>query len=253
MKECVKVCVFSVAILLFSTSLSYGTITVDFPEVDIGGGIKGSATATIEAGPGYLDIIVENTSPLGPTIDSQIANPFITEIEFKYLPESSGFTLDEASSYVESYADTYFAKGVGNTALQLGQQNLYYSFVPSDSSGMDRCLMTLEADDLRNDNTIASLIVLDGSNIPQEGHANGFLNDSPSADSGAIFDKARFHFAFFGSGTPDENFYGDQATLVVKFVGGGDYSYKSHVYNVPEPTTLAILGLGALLLRKRRV
>jgi hypothetical protein len=182
------------------------------------------------------------------------SNPFLTELEFT-IP--SGYTLDEDGTYVQSLSTTYISNGAGVAATLLGVQNLYYTVVAPDTPGMDLCLMTTEADNQRNDNTIASVSVLDGSYIPQENYAVGFLNPSPNADSGAVFDSALFHFEYVGT-APDASLFADAdiASLVVKFVGGGDYSYK-HVGNgtiIPEPTTLRLLGFGLLVLvgmRKR--
>jgi hypothetical protein len=55
------------SLLLFAAETKATTITY-FSQTNIGGGIQGSATATITSGPGYLDILVTNTSPRGPDI-----------------------------------------------------------------------------------------------------------------------------------------------------------------------------------------
>ena len=198
-------------------------------------------------------MIVTNTSPLHGS-PGDYSNPFITELEF-IIP--SGYTLDEGNSYVQSLSTTYISNGAGVAATLLGIQGLSYEIVAADTPGMNLCFMSTEADNQRNDNTIASMSVLDGSYIPQENYAVGFLNPSPNADSGAVFDSALFHFEYVGA-APDASLFADAetASLVVKFVGGGDYSYK-HVGNgmiIPEPTTLHLLGFGLLVLigmRKR--
>jgi len=231
------------------------TTTTYFVTADIGGGISASAVATLTAGPGYLDIVLQNTSALGPVIDSKYANPFLTEIEFNI---QSGLTLDEGASYATSFSDTRYANDIGNTSILLGPALLAYNFVAADTPGMQLCIMssggTADADNIRNDNTIGSINVLDGSYVPQEGWAQGFLKPNPDADSGAIFDSALFHFVFTDPEiTPDEAFYATSGNLVVKFVGGG--SYSQHVVNVvPEPSTalLLVAGLTGLIgLRKR--
>ncbi|HUT29055.1 MAG TPA: PEP-CTERM sorting domain-containing protein [Sedimentisphaerales bacterium] len=234
--------------LLMSAAECKAVTVTYFPQTNIGGGIQGSATATITSGPGYLDILLTNTSPLGPDIPPEgIANPFITEIEFKYL---DGFTLNEVSSYVSSLADSLFAQGAGYTAVNYPIRNLYYDVVAADHAGMDRCFMTANADNIRNDNTIASASVLDAFNIPQEGHAVGFLDKHPDDYSAAVFDTVLFHFVFDETAVPDTSFYANPDTLVVKFVGGGDYSL--HVPNVPEPSSVVLIGLGAVAALKRR-
>jgi hypothetical protein len=87
--------------------------------------------------------------------------------------------------------------------------------------------------------------------VPQEYYAQGFLNPSPDVNSGAVFDSALFHFAFNETTTPDASYYLNPDTLFIKYVGGGDYS--RHQSNVPEPSTVALLGLGTLvLLRKEK-
>jgi hypothetical protein len=106
-----------------------------------------------------------------------------------------------------------------------------------------------EGDNERNDNAIGSLDALDLSDIPQEDFAVGFLNPSPYSDSGAVFDSALFHFALDTIDTPDPSYWENADTMVVKYQGGGDYS--THVYNVPEPTALAVLALGGLLAVRR--
>ncbi len=238
--------------LLFSTSNVVAGVTY-FSPTDIAGDsntITASAQASITSGAGYIDILLTNTSPLGLDISPDgRANPFIMEIEFKYV---TGYTLDESAgaSYVRSLSDTLFAQGAGNTAVNYAARDLYYNLVAPDSSGMDKCFMTANADNIRNDNTIGSVNLLDGSDIPQEGWAQGFLNTQPDQYSGTVFDTVLFHLAFNESGTPDADFYLTPDTIIVKYVGGGDYSM--HVANVPEPITIALFGLGALAISRKR-
>ncbi len=247
MKRASLLLYFCISFLLL-TCTSLKAVTTYFPETHIGGGIYGTAEAEITSGSGYIDIIVRNTSSIGPVISPDgRANPFITEIEFVDI---TGFTFNESASYASSLSDTLFAQGAGNAAVHYAERNLYYRLVAPDTPGMDKCLMTENADNIRNDNTVGSANILDGSNIPQEGWAVGFLNTHPDIYSGTVFDAALFHFAYDETGTPDVSFYATQNTLVVKFVGGGDYS--DHVANVPEPATMALFGLGSLMLLRRR-
>lgn len=250
--------VLGLAILLFNASGAIG-VTVYFPEIDISEGaaaspIMASAQAEVTSGSGYLDVVLTNTSPLGPILSNPAnrANPFLMEIEIVF---QGGFTLNGSASYVSSFSDTWFAqgrsKGSNNPAVQLGAMNLDYNLVAPDSHGMDICFMTGEADNVSNNNTVASMDVLDGSYVPQEAYADGFLNPSPDVNSGAVFDTVLFHFAFNESLTPDASYYLTHDTLFVKYIGGGDYSL--HQSSVPEPSTVALLGLGTLaLLRKRK-
>jgi hypothetical protein len=244
------------AFVLFNAVGADG-VTVYFPEIDISEGIAASpilasAQAEVTSGSGYLDIVLTNTSPLGPILSnpSNRANPFLMEIEIMY---EGGFTLNASGSYVSSFSNTWFAqgqsKGSNNPAVQLGAMNLDYNLVAPDSHGMDICFMTGEADNVQNNNTVGSMNVLDGSYIPQEDYADGFLNPSPYEHSGAVFDTILFHFAFNETATPDASLYLTHDTLFVKYIGGGDYSL--HQSNVPEPSTVALLGLPALVLLRK--
>lgn len=247
MKKVTRICLFGVVIIFFTTAFSYGTIVTSFPSTNIGGGIYASAEAQVTTGTGYIDISVKNTSLLGPTIDGKIANPFIWMIEF-LLP--NGFTMDETNSYVSSLTGSLFAQGDANPALNLSVINLNYN-IENSHTNKNKCFETGQADNIQNDNTIASINVLDGSLIPQEGHAIGFLDTNPQTDSGAVFDEVRFHVALNESLIPDENFYTAAQTLELKYQGGGNFSM--YVENVPEPATLWLLGLGgSVLLRKRK-
>jgi hypothetical protein len=255
-KDFVKLlCILFIAL---NTTAVQATITTYFPETDIadGNGIYGSAmaevTSGITSGAGYLDILLWNTSPLGPEISPDgRANPFIMEIEFKYIDD---FTLNESASYVSSLSDTLFAQGKDNEAVHFAERYSYYDLVAPDSPAMDKCFMTQnaggEVDNIINDNTIGSASVLDDSNVPQEGWAEGFLNTQPDVFSGTVFDAALFHFAYNEDALPDPSFYSNPNTLIVKFVGGGDYSL--HVSNVPEPASILLISLGGLVLLRRR-
>lgn len=243
-------------LLSLGVSVSSG-LTVYFPEIDISGvaaeGIMASAEAEVTSGSGYIDVLLKNTSARGPELmPNKIANPFIMEIEIAF---ASGLTLNTGSaSYVSSFSDTYFAQGKtgsnNNPAVQLGIMNLDYNLVAPDSQGMHKCFMTADADNVSNNNTIGSMDVLDGEYRPQEYYAQGFLNPSPDVNSGAVFDTVLFHFSFNESVTPDVSFYSTPSTLYVKYIGGGDYSM--HAASVPEPSTVALLGFGTLVLLRRR-
>lgn len=234
-----------------AVGLEGATIT-SFPLTDISNdssGLWASATATVTSGPGYIDVLVQNTSPRQDNFQGSglSANPFITELEINLGTYQTAEPI--SLSYVNSTATTLYTQGAGNAATVVGPAALYYKLVDADSQGMDKCLMFGEADNLRNDSAIASLSALDAMNVPVEDFATGFLNASPYADSGAVIDAALFHFALDTTETPDTSYWSAD-TLMVKFQGGGDYSW--HVANVPEPTALAMLALGSLLLRRRR-
>lgn len=243
---------FCIAMMLFAASLTYGgTVTTYFSLMDISddsSGLWASATGYVTTGSGYVEIELVNTSPrqdnFKDTGDS--ANPFITELEINL----NGYSAIAASSYVRSTATTLYTSGAGVAATAMGPADLYYKLVAADTPGMNACLMYGEADNLRNDNAIGSLNVLDGSNVPVEDFATGFLNASPYTDSGLVINSAIFRFILDTTDTPDVGYWAAD-NLVIKFQGGGDYSM--HVENIPEPATLALLALGGLplLLRKR--
>ena len=88
--------------------------------------------------------------------------------------------------------------------------------------------------------------------MPQEEWAIGFLNPNPDTYSGAVFDEVVFRIKFTDElYTVQESFYAAADTLVVKYQGGGDYSY--HAYNVvPEPASIGLLGVFGLLAFVRR-
>ncbi len=162
--------------------------------------------------------------------------------------------MDVANSNVVSKAGSYFAQDANAAIYEASSKVLNYDLVDRDDpkGKMKKCLMGhAEAGINQNDNSTASMNVLDGSYIPMEGWAEGFLKPQPNTYSGAVFDTVIYHIVFEQTGAlVAESFYAEPDRLVVKYQGGGDYSY--HSYNVPEPATLALFCLGGLLIRKRR-
>ena len=228
--------------LIASATISNATITTYFTSTDIGGGLYGSAVATVTTGLGYVDVAVQNTSPLG-QLAGDWATPFITELEFTF---PDGLTVNTVNSQVISSPGTSFGQGAGVSVLySASSQLLNYTVEDRDDpkGKMKNCLMSYaDAVNNRNDNTIGSTNILDGSLIPQEERAVGFLNPDPNTYSGAVFDEVVFHIEFTDeSANVQESFYAAADTLVVKYQGGGDYSY--HAYNIPEPSSMAMIGL----------
>jgi len=235
------------------SALSFGnSVTTYFQAVDISdddSGLWASAVGYVTTGSGYVEIELVNLSPRQDNFQDTglSANPFITEIEISL----NGYSAIASSSTVRSTESTLYTSGAGVAATSMGPADLYYKLVAADSPGMDTCLMFGEADNLRNDNAIGSLNVLDASNIPQEDFATGFLNASPNPDSGVVIDSAIFRFELNTTDTLDAAYWA-AGNMVVKYQGGGDYSM--HVENIPEPATMAYLGLSFLaLIRIRRM
>jgi hypothetical protein len=226
--------------VLLGAAFTRAEVTTYFTSADIGGGIYGSAVATVSTGAGYVDVTIQNTSPLG-QIGDDWANPFITELEFTF---PDGLVVDTFDSQVTSVAGSSFGQGAGSNVLSsAGAQILNYTLVDRDDPMglMKKCLMSRgDAVNNQNDNTIASANVLNGL-VPQEDRAVGFLNPDPGLYSGAVFDAVTFHIEFTDElYHVEESFYAAPDSLVVKYQGGGDYSY--HAYNVPEPSTIFLLG-----------
>jgi len=229
------------------------SVTTYFSPADIsddGSNLIGSAVAKVTTGAGYIDVAIQNTSPLG-QLGSDWATPFITELELTF---PDGLIVDTVNSQVNSAAGSSFGQGAGVSVLySASAQLLNYNVVDPDTAGMKKCLMSYaDAVNNRNDNTIASANMLNGSMIPLEDRAVGFLNPDPDTYSGAVFDEVVFHIEFTdGAAFVPESYYAAADTLVVKYQGGGDYSY--HAYNVvPEPASIGLLGVFGLLALVRR-
>lgn len=244
MRSITKACLFGVAVVFLSVSISYGSIVTYFAPANAGNGVYASATATVTTGVGFVDIVIQNTSPLGGTA-GQYKNPYITEIELAYLDG-----LEVASGSVTSKAGSYFAQGTSVAALYTADaKTLNYNVVAPDTAKMKKCLMSYaNADNNQNDNTVASMNVLNGAFIPQDNTAVGFLDPKPTTYSGAVFDTVTFHINFTTNVQIDESYYAAPETLVVKYQG---YGTSYHAYNIPEPATMGLLSLGGLLLRRR--
>jgi len=243
----------SLVVLCLVASGARASVMTYFSPADIsndGSGLIGSAVATVTTGAGYIDVAIQNTSPLG-QLGSDWATPFITELEFTF---PDGLIVDTVNSQVNSAPGSSFGQGAGVSVLYSASSHLLnYSVVDPDSGKMKKCLMSYaDAVNNRNDNTVASANILDGSLIPQEDRAVGFLNPDPGTYSGAVFDEVVFHIEFTdGAAFVPESYYAAPDTLVVKYQGGGDYSY--HAYNVvPEPASIGLLGVVGLLALARR-
>ncbi|NNJ70500.1 MAG: PEP-CTERM sorting domain-containing protein [Kiritimatiellales bacterium] len=244
----------SLAAFILGVSFAQATVTTYFTAADIsddGSGLMGSAVAAVTTGAGYVDVAIRNTSPLG-QLGGDYATPYITELEFTF---PDGLVVD-ASSQVISAAGSYFGQGTDASVLySASSQVLNYSVVDRDDpkGKMKKCLMSYaEAANNRNDNSVASWDVLDGALIPQEDRAVGFLKPVPDTYSGAVFDTVVFHIEFTDNQyVVDESFYATPETLVIKYQGGGDYSY--HAYNIPEPASVTLMAIGTLaVIRFRR-
>lgn len=245
----------TLAVLFVVAAGASASVTTYFTAADISddaSGLYGSAVATVSTGVGYVDVAIQNTSPLG-LLDGDWATPFITELEFTF---PDGLAVDTVNSQVISSPGSSFGQGAGVSVLSsASSQQLNYNLVDRDDpqGKMKNCLMSYaDAVNNRNDNTIASSDMLDDALIPQEDRAVGFLNPDPGTYSGAVFDEVVFHIEFTDeSANVQESFYAAADTLVVKYQGGGDYSY--HAYNVvPEPASIGLLGVFGLLAFGRR-
>jgi len=234
------------AIILVCSGACLGEVISQFPLSDIsyqGTGLYASATATVTTGPGYVEVLIRNTSPRQDDFEGSggSANAFITEVSVNLY----GYELLAAGTYVSSTDETWFAQGSGNAALLLGQRELNYSVKgKSDSQGN----LVATAANGSNDNVIGSLAALDAQHVPQEDSSAGFLNASPHEDSGAVFDSAVFRFQLDTTETPDENLWGC-GTITVKYQGD---EYSMRVTNAPEPTSAVLLALGASALLRAR-
>lgn len=242
--------------LYVCASATNAAITTHFTSTDIGAGLYGSAVATVTTGAGYVDVAIQNTSSLG-QIDDDWATPYITELKLTFPDDQM---VDVANSHVHSLAGSCFGQGAGEEVLYSDStQTLNYTLVEKDDpkGKMKKCPVSYaKAVNNGNDNTIASMNILDGSLVPQEDRATGFLNPVSDPYSGAVFGTVVFHFEFTDElYHVQESFYEEADTLVVKYQGGGDYSYRvssAGVHNVPEPATLTLVVIGSLAMTKLR-
>ena len=103
------------ALFLSCASLAGADTITYFQSTDISGtGLWASAVATVTTGQGYVDVLVQNTSPRQDDFEATglSANPFITELEINL----GGYQTSTAGSYVQSLASTWFAQGAGSAA-----------------------------------------------------------------------------------------------------------------------------------------
>ncbi len=156
-----------ILLMLGSPSAHATIVNVDFGPTDIGRGITGQATATVESGTaggnGYLDIYLTNTSPLGPEVDpGMYANPFITQLD---IAIENGWVLNEGASHAKAVSGTYVSDD-GNPVLTLASGTiLHYKFFESNVPGMSKCLIGAEADNIKNDNAIGSFNILTNGSL----------------------------------------------------------------------------------------
>ena len=244
MRELVSLVTCTVAATLMFHGAAPGAVMF-FDPMDIsddGSGLIASASAVITTGPGYVEVLLQNTSPRQDDFQGsgESASPFITELAIQV----KDYEVLIDSCYARSTPATLFAQGQGNPATAMGVRNLHwYGAVLPHMPETNKVLVYTEAGVTPNDNVIGSANVLDADNIPQEGFAVGFLNPSPDGDNGAVFDSVLFHFALNMADTPDATYWETEDALVVKFQGGGDYSMRGHV---PEPATLMLIAVGVL-------
>jgi hypothetical protein len=235
----------AVALMVCATAQAL-SVTTNFGPIELGGapGLYGSATAVISiydttANGGTIDFAVTNTSLLTELELSQFANAFITEFQFD-LPDD--YTPIIGDCFVIARTGVRFSDGAGNPVVATGiDRTLNWSYGPGTGGGL--YARANEATENSNKNAIFSDNALNGSGIPVEDYAVGFLKEKWDY---AVFDEIIFRVKFENSApiAEEDLFFFESDNLTLKFQGGGGSIWVPNHFEVPEPASLTLISAG---------